>query len=199
MKFDYHLYSRNGGFLLCILLFWSGSAFELKAQSPLTVAPGDHLLNLGVGLGRNFFNYTYAHTTAAPTLTFSYQHGVVQAGPGVITAGGIFGWNTYSQDLDPVASRLHTYYLSIQGAYHYNWGIEHLDTYGGIQLGTEMRSYRYTPSINFSGVGIGSVFDQYAIFGFYGGAAYYFNSHIGAFGEIGWGLTLLSAGITVKL
>ncbi len=91
----------------------------------------------------------------------------------------------------------YTYYiLGARVAYHFNFKVKNLDTYAGILTGysvvsveEETSGYAYA-----SGSSEGSFFNV----GGFAGARYFFTSNLAGFAEIGYGVSILSFGLTYK-
>lgn len=67
-----------------------------------------------------------------------------------------------------------------------------IDPYAGASLGFNSSKNDYNGVYN-------DIYDGGVRAGLYAGARYFFKENIGVFGEVGFGLTVLSGGITFKL
>jgi hypothetical protein len=70
--------------------------------------------------------------------------------------------------------------------------VDKLDVYAGLTLGWEIGSW--------SSSDYDIRYDDYSNFyyGFQGGARYFFTNNLGAFAELGFGLTYVKAGLAIK-
>lgn len=160
---------------LLLLSVLAAFVFVAKAQEPLFVK-GDKLVNLGIGLGY--------YTSISASLDYGIADGIAEKGSiGVgpyLGIGRYFGWGYgwgYSSGYTVFSG-------GARGTFHYPF-IEKLDTYGGIAMGLNF--------YNFSGFGIDPDF------GFFVGANYMLTEKLRVFGELGAGVSYLSAGISFKL
>jgi len=164
--------------ILLSLLFIA--AVAVKAQEPVFVK-GDKAVNVGIG----FDNYI--------NLSLSGEMGIMDgiADKGTIGAGIYAGVGSY------ISSYYSNYYRAmggVRGTFHYPF-IEKLDTYAGIGLGLEY--YRY----DYDGI-LGYYDDHYSQMGldagFFIGARYPLTEKFTVFGELGYGIGYLTAGISFK-
>lgn len=150
-------------------------AFFANAQEPLFVK-GDKLVNIGLGLGY--------YTSISASLDYCIADGIAEKGSiGVgpyVGIGRYFGWG-YGWGY---SSGYTAFMGGARGTFHYPF-IEKLDTYGGLAMGLNL--------YNYSGFGI------HPDFGFFVGANYPLTEKIIVFGELGAGVSYLSAGISFKL
>jgi len=91
-----------------------------------------------------------------------------------------------------------TYFLlGARAAYHLKLESPKIDPYGGIMLGYNIVTYQepsgWDPYYDYSG---GS---SYLMYGFYGGARYFFNPKMAVYAELGYGFGYLNLGISYKL
>lgn len=89
--------------------------------------------------------------------------------------------------------------IGARGAYHYPL-VDKLDTYGGLFVGGYYYSFKYDEiivgGIDFTPKNITGFKARAA---FFVGARYMFTDKIGAFAEIGAGVSLLQLGVTIKM
>ena len=91
--------------------------------------------------------------------------------------------------------------LGIRGAYHFGRfiNIEKLDVYAGLMLGNDFAKDSYSTNSQCPyhqeymsrsyGGGVASLFV---------GARYRFTNHVGIFGELGYGISMLNIGLNLK-
>ncbi len=149
--------------------------------------------NLGIGLGTALGGLG----TARPAISLSVDHGMWDiGGPGVISLGGYVGNTGYKYtDLGYTAKWNYTI-VGVRGAYHYNGftNVSKLDAYGGVMLGYNIAKYTSDSGDNSLANSYGS---GLGFTGFLGGR-WFFTDRIGAYAELGYGVSVLNAGLTYK-
>lgn len=160
-----------------------------------TYNEGDNLLNLGFGLGATFAT----GSSTIPPISASFEHGFTDE----ISAGGFLGFSGSKEDV-AVFGGTYTFkysYLIVgaRGSYHF-YSTDNIDAYGGALLGYNIASSSVSydgPNNNFPEPAAASVGGF--TYGLHVGARYYFNDSFGAFGELGYGISYLTLGVTMKL
>jgi hypothetical protein len=168
-------------FLVVLLLAFSSS---MKAQD----VKGVNFINAGIGVG----TYGFVGTGGLP-ITASFEHGFSKN----ISAGLNLGFiqRKYADDWK------YTYLVfGARGSYHFNEVLnvqnEKLDVYGGISLNYRHYKIKYGHDIDdYYGSASGGEVD----FGIHAGGRYLFSPKVGAFAELGYGISPLELGITFKL
>lgn len=159
---------------------------------------GNKLLNLGLGIGNSLYPKS-TYTSKFPPISAFYELGVVDDlfdSRSSLGVGGFFGLtgaqNNYWGDDG-------WKYLSIvlgpRAAIHYQF-VEKLDTYGGLMLGYNIESARWT------GEGNGpSNTDSEGGFAWslFLGGRYYFNEKLAGLVELGYGVSYITVGVALKL
>jgi hypothetical protein len=151
---------------------------------------GDQNVSAVIGLGG--FAGVYG-TSSMPAIAGSYETGLNEN----ISVGGIVGFTGSSDDYG-FAKYDYTYILiGARGAYHYDLlHNDKIDTYGGIMLGYNIVSSSVKTSIpGFNASASGS----YLAFGGFIGGRYYFTPQLAAQAELGYGIGLLTIGVSYKL
>jgi hypothetical protein len=162
---------------------------------------GTNVVGAGIGFGGHFGSYTYS--SQSPGLGLQYERGMWPVGgPGIISLGAYAGFKTIK----------HTYYaapfnvtekwnytiIGIRSAYHYNGlNVDKLDVYGGIMLSYNILSYKYdtnAPNNYF----IANDFNNEIGFSPYVGGRYYLTDNIAAFAELGYGVSYLTLGASLR-
>jgi hypothetical protein len=168
---------------------------------------GDNVIGLGIGIGGGYgVGLSGGGVTQSPAFALHYDHGMGDLGPGQWGLGGYVAYKTISYD-----ERYFNFYnydyrytffvLGARGSWHYNeWhGVDALDTYGTLMLAyrsvtfkdnTDYGPYNYLNTYSYSGSGID--------LGIGLGARYWFSDQIGAFAELGYGITWLQLGVSMK-
>ena len=125
---------------------------------------------------------------------FSFVPGVYFADKGTIGAGVYAGAGTYLLHSSWYANHYRAM-AGVRGTFHYPI-IDKLDTYAGIGLGLEYWSYKYASS--YWGYDDYSYNDIDLDAGFFIGARYPLTEKFTVFGELGYGIGYLTAGISFK-
>ena len=180
--------------LLIAVLLFSLFAQNCFAQDSKTFSDvkGLNFLNAGIGLG----SYGLSGTGGIP-LTASFEHGFSKN----ISAGASIGFIQKKY----VTDWKYTYLLiGARGSYHLNEALKianpKLDVYAGAGLLYRRYSFKYTdmnsgeePGLNLNSSGGDIDFELHA------GGRYFFNNRVGAFAELGYGISPLQLGLTLKL
>lgn len=160
---------------------------------------GDKLLNIGVGLGSTF---TTGKSTLPP-MSVSFEHGFTDK----ISAGGLLGYVGSKEEyalLGTTSTSKYTYItIAARGSYHF-YTTDNIDVYGGALLGYNIGKskveslgtggiYGGSPGVAAATTNVGG-----AAWGVYAGARYYFSDQFGAYAELGYGLSILNIGATIK-
>ena len=173
--------------------------FTLLAVIVATVAFGQSFQqgttagNVGIGLGTALGGLG----NARPAISVSLDKGIWEVGgPGVISLGGYLGNTGYKYSDMGYTAKWNYIVVGARGAYHYNGftSVPKLDVYGGAMLAYNIVKYSSTGDntgqSNSYGSGIGFT-------GFLGGR-WFFTEKIGAYAELGYGVSVLNVGATFK-
>lgn len=169
---------------------------QLNAQM---YTKGQQDLHLGVGLGTTFYGSGYR--TVLPPLNVSYEKGITDN----IGVGGYLGYASSRYNYDVLNLRYHWTYTYIivgaRAAYHYDlFENPKLDTYGGAMLGFAIAKSKFhsdDPLLNednYTSPSSGGLTWS----GFLG-ARYQFKEKLGAYAELGYGVSVLNLGLRLKL
>jgi hypothetical protein len=202
--------NRTRTLLLATLCSMAGAA---SAQS---FDVGTNAINLGLGVGGYGFGYIgrgYSSYTVSPSVSVSYEHGITELGPGVLSIGAYLARKSAHYERGYVAGSTNFYedkrwtntLFGLRGIWHFNsWhGNDKLDLYGGAMLGLNMVRYRNRSTRTTNGVvetwDDGVRYDSgFAAFSLFCGARYYFTESIGAYAELGYGISWLNVGAAFR-
>lgn len=171
--------------ILCVGI--AAIAFSANAQknSDVSFDKNTSFLHFGVGFGGGF----YTGTVTLPPISVSYEKAVTDK----ISVGGIVGYSSSKYSYLTAEDFKYTYILiGARGNYHFATS-EKFDPYAGVTLGYNIvsasepsgeYSYKAKASALLAGVQIG--------------ANYYFSSNLGAFAELGYGIGILTIGLSAK-
>jgi hypothetical protein len=171
----------------------------LNANAQNTFSKGDKVLNIGYGLG-SYVNYG---KTTFPPLSVSLEVGVKDNlfdGKSSLGLGGYISHSASKNDIfyEGLGSYGYTYSffnLGARAVLHYQL-VNKLDTYAGFMLGYSVASSKYygdyqTPE---AAAKVGGI-----VYSTFLGARYYFNNKFAAYAELGYGISVLEVGLSVKL
>lgn len=196
-------YFKTGIFIIALALV---SNIERVNAQILTVGEND--LNLAIGFAPTWIKPGYY--TIIPPISVSLDHGLRDdLGKGILTVGGFIGVARYAQEkewFNLVDRHYYTYgykytstLIAARTTYHYEL-FSKLDTYiglmGGFKVNTN-KDYGNWPDIadvNFDTdanvVMLGRIFI---------GAKYNFTERIGGFGELGYGTSYVTLGVSFRI
>jgi len=168
------------------------SLASLSAQE--SFGKGTKVLNLGTGLSV----WSYSSSSFFPALSASLDYGIKEnLGPGTLGVGAFLGfhrttWN-YSNDYKYTWTN---FAIGPQATYHpYFAQTEKLDAY--VALGLLARFYSYKDSWEDNAIDK-NVNSFYIWPSTRLGARYLFSPNFGVFGELGWGISWLTLGVSLK-
>lgn len=189
-------------FSLIMFLTISGSALlagtNAAGSSSSEVAPifreGDKVLSLGFGVGTTLYSRSF-HTPRMVPVSLSFEYGVMDdfmIEDMTIGFGGYLGFS--SSRLKAVNVDYQYYIVGGRAGLHYPV-IENLDTYAGLMMGVNI--------INSSAPKQGNSDskkdnDAGLISSLFLGGRYYFAEEFAVMGEIGYGVSYLTVGISFR-
>ncbi len=154
---------------------------------------GTTAANLGIGLGTALGGLGKAR----PAISASLDHGMWEVGgPGVISLGGYVGNTGYKYTAPGYTAKWNYIVVGARGAYHYNGftNMPKLDTYGGLMLGYNIVSY----SVDGNDLGMGNSYGSGLGLTAFLGGRWFFSERVGAYAELGYGVSVLNVGATFK-
>ena len=161
--------------------------FSCNAQSSTDVSfdKSTSYLHAGIGFGGGF----YSGTITLPPISVSYEKAVTEN----ISVGAIVGYSSSKYVYFTTDEYKYTYILiGARGNYHFATS-EKFDPYAGVTLGYNIVSVTAPGSGgNYNAKG------SALLAGGQLGANYYFSSNLGAFAELGYGIGILTIGISAK-
>lgn len=161
---------------------------SLVAISEMALAQhsaGDKNLNVGIGLGSTFAT----GSSTIPPIGASFEVGIKDE----ISVGGYLGYSASENKAGGFTAKYSYTIIGARGSYHYDFlGNEKIDTYGGLMLGYNVASAKWD--------GPGQVASAGGItYSFFVGGRYAFKDNLGAFAELGYGISYLQLGLNLKL
>ena len=170
-------------------------AVERTAEYPVAFQPGEKIIQGGLGFGMMGVYGDVAIPPISVSIDIAKE---IEEFP--ISFGGIIGLAKSEYDWSYAYSDeykwTYTYFLlGARAAYHLNLKSPKIDPYGGIMLGYNIVSVKEPDNYP---VGYSSK-SSYMMYGFYGGARYFFNPKMAVYAELGYGFGYLNLGISYKL
>ena len=143
-------------------------------------------VHFGFGIGTRFFG--------GIPLGVSYDHAIDDE----FTVGGYVGYQRYTQRfsfLTDFRYRVNIINIGPRATYHpdLDLDVDGLDPYAGAVLGVSIVTDNFDDQFGFSPL------RSRLLYGFLIGANYNFTERIGVYGEVGYGIAILSAGLNVNL
>jgi hypothetical protein len=142
---------------------------------------GTQIVNAGIGLG--------SYIPIEVSYERSILDGLIKGSNGAIGVGAYLG---YYGDTEYDWRYTH-FVLGARGAFHYQF-IPKLDTYGGLMLGYNVASAKWVGDGESSGVASASALG----FALFVGGRYFFKPNLAVYSELGYGVAILSVGVSIK-
>ena len=179
--------------VMCLLV-----AVQVSAQES-AFGKGDNVVSLGVGFGGNLYSgYGYGRDfSQLPTFTLSYERCIIgnlfneQSSLGI---GGLVGYTSAKYDYSSSWGWTSTdIMVGARAAMHYTF-VERFDTYAGIMAGYNINTWKWRGS-GYTTSSSGSSGLTYTAFV---GGRYYLSDAFAIFAEVGYGYSLLNAGLSLR-
>ncbi|MDP1746943.1 MAG: hypothetical protein Q8L90_15315 [Bacteroidota bacterium] len=169
-----------------------------------------HIINIGIGSGGNRYyrGSGYDVYGRSPAFSLSYeQPWRERLGPGFLGVGAYFGYQNAHYRNNHYTSSNYYYehnwnYMMIAARAIYHWDVlnaANAEVYGGAILGLRIQTYNYSTNNPFSNgdnrLNEGSVYPAFSIIA---GARWYFAKKVAVYGEVGSGISYLTAGLSFK-
>ncbi len=183
--------------LVIVLLATIGSFAQ---QTTATFAKKDNVLGVGFGIG-GVYGFS-GFTNQSPAFGLQYDRGIVELGMGgVIGVGGFIGYksivNKFQLFGDTYKDKWSIVIIGARGTFHYDlFQVEKLDTYAGTMIAYHIvnKTEDYPTQLFYTTTSHSS--SVYA--SIFAGAKYYLSPQVAAFGELGYGVSWLTLGVSLK-
>ncbi|WP_460909737.1 hypothetical protein [Spirosoma areae] len=156
-----------------------------QSFAQLSIDKGTKLINLGIGVGG------YSGTSGI-AFGGSADFGVAPN----ITVGGQIAYRSFSYGYLGFNDKINYLYFAARGSYHFNellnLGTDKADIYAGLGLGYQSVSYSDSYGTGFNTFGSGIYVPIHL------GGRYFFTESVGAFLELGTGVSPAMLGVTFK-
>lgn len=168
-----------------VILLFAVAIFSTHFVSAQEFEVGTNAINLGIGFGGGYYN-AVSGANISPGFSASYERGIWDAGPGVVSLGAFGGYKSYglgsSVDLSQIT-------FGVRGAYHYTgFDVDNLDVYGGVAISYDNYGYDGGNFSNFNDINFGAFI----------GGRWYFSDNFAAFAEAGYGASIITVGATLR-
>lgn len=163
---------------------------------------GSQVINVGIGLGNTGYWGSY-YSGFLPSVSASYEYGIVEIPmgselTGVVSAGGYMGFSAAKYAYDTFGDDYYLttdFVLAVRGNYHFIFH-DKFDPYAGIILGVDIQGSKWKgdgddPNVDYT--------DTTPFGGAYAGARWYFTDNFAVFAEVGYQISVLTAGVAFKL
>ncbi len=156
---------------------------------------GDKVINLGLGLGNVLYIGRY-YKTRIPPVSMSVEYGFIDdflIEDLTLGLGAYLGASANRYEFLGSGWNYFNVIVGARGAAHYTV-IDKLDTYAGLMFGIRMNfsnSFGYSNTETKISPGL-----AYAAFV---GGRYYFSNNLALFGELGYGISFINAGLAFRL
>ena len=182
------------------LIFFSALLFSPSVKTTNQIFEvEDFLINAGIAFSPTWYIGHEYSTTLHPifiSADYGYNDDI---GPGTLGIGALIGYSTYKETLTLLNDTYGWNFTAIicvaKGAYHYEF-IDNFDIYAGMGAGLRYISDSYFGNPDYNDASDSGIFPVFSIFA---GGRYYLADGIAIFGELGYGIAWLSAGLTLKI
>jgi|WetSurSiteA1Bulk_404760.scaffolds.fasta_scaffold03988_2 hypothetical protein len=180
---------------ICLLLAMLLPAAPVRAQ---LFDQGDIVVSAGLGLGSNYYSFGTGYSNIMPVIYASGDYCLREdLGPGNLGVGAIMAFSSYKETWPSTDYywKVTTFMFGARGTYHFTDLVDKLDLYGGITMGAELAFTKTSDSElddYSSSAGNGFLAE------FFGGARYYFTDNFSVNGELGYGISWLKLGVSLK-
>ncbi|PLX04821.1 MAG: hypothetical protein C0594_08785 [Marinilabiliales bacterium] len=181
---------------------------------------GTKLVGVGVGQGWSY-NANLVTGGLSPAVRGTFDLGMFEIEPGVITIGGQIGylyegkyegvyydysysniWPYYNYSAYNYKWTYHSLLIAARSAWHYNFGqlgIRELSAYAGVAAGLRYQMVIESIDSNMPAGYGGATNSAKPYFSSYLGAYYYLTPDIAGFAEVGYGISWLTIGFNFRL
>ncbi|MTI86557.1 MAG: hypothetical protein FH748_01165 [Balneolaceae bacterium] len=160
--------------LSAILLIPAAATAQYAGEGSLDI-------NAGIGLASNL-------TGSGMPFGLSVDYGINEN----VTIGGYGGYASTSENFGVGEWEYTHLIIGGRGTYHKEM-VENIDTYGGLLLGYNVASAEW------KGTGTANASVGGFTYSFFAGGRYHFTEKIGAYLELGYGISVIQTGLTVRL
>ena len=175
--------------------------FSSEKKIQQTIAKGDKLVNVGIGFLKQLPDGNSVKLTIPP-IPVSFEYIVKDdlfEGNGALGFGGFIGYSKAKQDFSSWNYKVSRLIIGARGYVHYAL-VEKLDTYAGLLLGykNDVDKYSYSGELS-KYYSDQKTSDGKPTINVFAGCRYFFNDKIAGMAELGWGMSIVTIGLAIKL
>lgn len=178
----------------------NGKIFASNKIIHQVVARGDKYLNVGFGLLKMLPDNNSIKSSFPPIpISFEYilKDDLFEKN-GSLGVGGLVGYSSASEKYTYWKHKSSRSIIGARGYIHYAL-VEKLDTYGGIQVGirSDFTKIDYDENYYYNNNEKSSEISP--ALNLFAGCRYFFNNKIAGMAELGWGISIITVGVSVKI
>ncbi|MDR2910675.1 MAG: hypothetical protein LBV47_04835 [Bacteroidales bacterium] len=159
---------------------------------------GDLVFNAGVGVNNSLYSGNGYKSTIPVAISGEYgvAENLIGGDNGSIGVGGYLGYtgSKYDAGIADFSVKYSSIIVGARGTFHYQF-VNKLDTYAGLMLGYDVVSSKVTGTLAGGYAASASGFSS----SFFLGARYWFAPAVGAFAELGSGISNCTLGVAFRL
>lgn len=177
--------------VLIFIVLITFSVAQLSAQES-TFNKGDKVANFGLGLGSSLYS-GFGYKSVVPPISASMEFCIVDniLEKGSVGVGGYLGFSSHKYSNYWKSS---SFIIGPRGSFHYAL-VDKLDTYAGLIIGYNIYSSKWIGSgMELTDTSSGGLVSSEFV-----GARYYFSDSFAANAELGFGISWLTIGVSLKL
>jgi hypothetical protein len=184
--------------MICMLSMLLALFLPSATVQAQTFDKGDKVLSFGLGLGSTFVSWgSYYKTTVPPVFVAGDYCLREDLGPGNLGVGGIIAYSAYKWDYAGYdwGYKYTNLFIGARGTYHFTDLVDKLDLYGGLVLGAKIvtaKEYGSSTGFAYNTNSSGVLYDVFA------GARYYLTDNVAGMAELGYGISWLKIGVSLK-
>lgn len=174
--------------------------FDPTKVIPQTIAKNDKLLSVGIGLIKQLPNGN-SNKLTIPPIPVSFEYIIKDDlfnRNGSLGVGGFLGYSTASEKNSYWKYKSSRLIIGARGYLHYAL-VEKLDTYTSVLLGYKSDATSINYEDRYSDQNNYKTNDGSPTLNIFAGCRYFFSDKIAGMAEVGWGISIFTVGVTVKL
>lgn len=178
----------------------STKLFSNAKVIPQSIKTGDKLLSLGIGFIKQLPDGNSEKMTIPP-VPISFEYVIKDdlfEGNGALGIGGFLGYTAAKQDSYYGTYKTSRLIIGARGYVHYAL-VEKLDTYAGVLIGYKSDATKYSYDDEQTNSPNQKFTDGTPTLNVFAGARYFFNDKIAGMAELGWGISIVTIGVAIKL
>lgn len=170
---------------------------ESKIKSNTIFQNGDQVMNVGLGIGNTLYSKGF-YQSKFPSVSAFYEFCVKDQlfdQNSTLGVGGYLGFTGAKTGNLDYGRRYTSIIIGPRAAVHYQF-LENLDTYGGLMLGYNIVSAKWTGDEEW---GSNTASDSGFTWSLFIGGRYYFKENMAGLVELGYGISYITVGVALRL